>query len=121
MPKIKPIILDLGVFPEVVVVYYGVELDSFMRILSEVDAQAVSQINLNDLDVGGLMLPTSEGIVIWLRESPQKAHSIAALVHEAVHAAMYVHKKLGLSVKYDNDEALAYMIDFIVEGVLATL
>ena len=46
-------------------------------------------------------------IVIW------DEHSLASLVHEAVHAGTYFCKVLGISTSHDEDEPLAYITGWV--------
>ena len=60
----------------------------------------------------GLTASGPNGIVIWI-ESPQY---LGALAHESVHAAKFLFNYKGVQPSNENDEPLAYLVQFIFEN-----
>ena len=71
--------------------YFGVQIDEYAK---------------------GVTLATGNGIIIWI-ESPKY---LGALCHEAVHAAKFLFVQKGVIASNDNDEPLAYLVQFIFEN-----
>lgn len=65
-----------------------------------------------DESARGVTLATGNGIIIWI-ESPKY---LGALCHEAVHAAKFLFVQKGVIASNDNDEPLAYLVQFIFEN-----
>lgn len=53
------------------------------------------------------------GIFIWLPDDKPVPQNISFLTHECVHAANYVFMTRGLKLDLENDEAHAYLIQYI--------
>lgn len=62
----------------------------------------------------GVTLLTSGGIIIWVED--RKAYGV--LAHESVHAAKFLFGMKGIIASNDNDEPLAYMVQWIFESCL---
>jgi hypothetical protein len=44
--------------------------------------------------------------------------NIGTIAHEAVHVAGAICEQLGIPVNAENDETLAYMVDYLVQGTV---
>ena len=44
--------------------------------------------------------------------------SVGVIAHEAVHAASYFCEVLGISTNHDEDEPMAYLVQWVVENTL---
>jgi hypothetical protein len=58
------------------------------------------------------------GSVIWLRDPPKTSEQIAVLCHEALHATARLMDRLRIPLTYSNEEAYAYVMEYIVSEVL---
>lgn len=69
-----------------------------------------------DLDetARGTTISTPSGVIIWIDSSD----SLGALAHESVHAAKFVFSQKGVLASNDNDEPLAYLVQWIFEKCL---
>lgn len=56
------------------------------------------------------------GVLIWIPDT--KVISDAVIVHEATHAALDILNDIGFNLDYENQEPLAYLIQFITECAL---
>lgn len=45
------------------------------------------------------------------------SRSLSVIAHEAVHAAHYIQKSMGIVPDFDNDELTAYIVEYICEKV----
>lgn len=59
----------------------------------------------------GMALNTPAGIVIWI----ESGEAIGACVHECVHAAKFLFAQKGIISSNENDEPLAYMVQWIFD------
>jgi hypothetical protein len=59
----------------------------------------------------GKTLLTNSGVVIWVEKFNLKELDI--LHHECIHAANFVLSKKGVEIDSENDEALAYLSQFV--------
>lgn len=59
----------------------------------------------------GATISNDLGIVIWIRHN--SALGLPDLVHECIHAANYLLSKRGVTVTSKDDEALAYLVQWI--------
>jgi hypothetical protein len=69
-----------------------------------------------DLEVGdsnAKCYDTENGVVIWLRQFDIK--SLGILCHESIHAANFVLSYRGIKINQDDDEALAYLAQWIFQ------
>jgi hypothetical protein len=71
--------------------YFGIEIDAKAR---------------------GLTALGPKGIMIWIESSK----FIGALAHESVHAAKFLFYQKGVTASNENDEPLAYLVQFIFEN-----
>lgn len=60
----------------------------------------------------GVTLITDRGIVIWI----ESKDLYGCLAHEAVHAAKFLFKQKGVISSNENDEPLAYLVQWIFEN-----
>ena len=59
--------------------------------------------------------------VIFLTKWKSDPHWIGTLTHECVHVATHILEKCGVKEKESCDEALAYLIGYLVESFLIAL
>jgi hypothetical protein len=60
----------------------------------------------------GVTMVTEIGIVIWIEEQDL----LGSLAHECVHAAKFLFKQKGVISSNENDEPLAYLVQWIFEN-----
>lgn len=60
----------------------------------------------------GIMIPLDTGIAIWI----DKVEKTGGLVHECVHAANYLFEQKGIRISTKNDEAQAYLVQWIFDN-----
>ncbi len=65
-----------------------------------------------DSSCRGVTMVTESGIVIWIEENTL----LGCLVHECVHAAKFLFKQKGVISSNENDEPLAYLVQWIYEN-----
>lgn len=53
--------------------------------------------------------------VIWINSALSKPQQISTLAHEAVHAANMICQKKGIETSQDNDEMIAYIVEYIMK------
>lgn len=71
--------------------FFNVELDQYCR---------------------GITMTTENGIAIWIQDNVL----IGCLVHECIHAANFLLKQKGVIASHENDEPLAYLVQWIFEN-----
>lgn len=59
--------------------------------------------------------------VIWLPRYDFSVNSFGTLAHECLHVAIRAMNRLGIPVTEDNQEPIAYYLDFLVVGFLTKL
>jgi hypothetical protein len=68
------------------------------------------------VDIGendkGVTMSAPDGIIIWIESDKY----IGALVHESVHAAKFLFSQKGVQASTENDEPLAYMVQYIFDN-----
>ena len=62
----------------------------------------------------GSTISTHGGVIIWI----DSKESLGALAHESVHAAKFLFAQKGIISSNENDEPLAYMVQWIFEKCL---
>lgn len=65
-------------------------------------------------DGQGMTFTCPNGIVIWLKDFSVK--NIDYLLHESVHAANVLLDYKGVAITYKNDEAQAYLIQWVFKN-----
>lgn len=58
---------------------------------------------------------------IWIDPSADKKEKRGTVVHECLHLVTALFHHCGIPVSYENDEAMAYMLDYLTEPVFKTL
>ena len=69
-----------------------------------------------DSKFGGFDGNMYEG-VMWMHDKPD----IFTLCHECSHVAFHVMNEKGIPVSYDNDEGMAYMVEYWFKSVVEAL
>ena len=62
----------------------------------------------------GMAFTTSDGIFIWIKDFTNE--NMGYLCHEAVHAANILFQQRGQKISTKNDEAQAYMVQWIFDN-----
>ena len=69
-----------------------------------------------------LTLKMSTGdCIIFLKEEPKDPFGIGLLVHEIVHASIYILKIVDIEINSRDDEVLAYLVENLVYRVMEWL
>lgn len=62
------------------------------------------------------------GGIVWMPSFKHESiENIATLAHECIHASTYVLDHNGMQVSFDNDEAIAYLMNYYLEYFLGKL
>lgn len=64
----------------------------------------------------GKCLKNEQGVLIWVEKYDLK--NLHVLMHECIHAANYVLHDRGVVTTTDNDEALAYLAEFVFKSCM---
>ncbi|MEW6126736.1 MAG: hypothetical protein AB1757_06835 [Acidobacteriota bacterium] len=112
-------LLKLGLFPYDILVCQGMELD-------EVRVYLERKYHLRTLDheawepgrVGKTLHFGTNQTILWLKNAPTNPSGIATLAHEALHSVIQIYQTMGIPFNADNDEVVAYGVEYIVEQVL---
>ena len=96
--------LTLDIFPSPIILVYAPTFEDCSKILRE--SYSLS-IDFND-DARAITQLIDGHVVIFL---PQDSHSEdeTILVHETLHAAIAVLRRIGAEISYDNQEMMAYL------------
>lgn len=68
-------------------------------------------LGLDSGGAGGLTVLKEDSIFIWVEQ--QKGEGVSHLVHECQHATNFTLGTRGVKIKHNNDEAQAYLIQWI--------
>ena len=125
-PTQKPIldIISLGMLPHDVLIGIGMSGKEFREQLEKRTTAKILESDRDYFDsiddTSGRTLQTDNGVVyLWLKEHPTTPKAIATLAHEATHAIHLVFKYRGIEYDPDeNDEMLAYGVQFLVRTIL---
>lgn len=60
-------------------------------------------------------------IVIYLKSGDMQTKNLGTMVHEATHAANFLFDHCGIRADLDNDEPLAYLVDWIFRQIIGAV
>lgn len=69
--------------------------------------------DISNISLGRSAFLDSGQVVLWMPNSKDKA----TLAHEIFHIVCYIMEKVGISLRYESEEAYAYLIGFITDKV----
>lgn len=61
----------------------------------------------------GMTVTRKQGIIIWVKDNKRTNQNLSDLHHECIHAASYILHDRGVKASFSNDEAQAYLSQFI--------
>lgn len=118
----------LGMLPYSVVVCWGLSLQEARSYLEKhyvVDLLEDEKVGFEVASgkrVGGRCINIrTGGVFIWLDLPPRTVLGISNLAHEAVHAIGFCMERAGIPFTHENDEMIAYGVDFLVAEVLSDI
>ena len=97
---------------------YGFKFHFFLGLTEDEVNQYLRERKSDEIELDGCFgtcWQDKDHIFIWLKEEPKKKTLVARLHHEVGHATNYVAKARGIKLCPDNDEALAYLSQWIFE------
>jgi hypothetical protein len=105
------------IYPFDIMVSIGEDMDK-LRDRLVANGNTVEDIG-SSLDLGNtvrgryIMLPSNQSVIIlkWL---PRKSDLLSTIAHESFHATHSIMDKIGMDLSYNNDEAFAYLLGYIV-------
>ena len=112
----KPIEIPIAIYGTQVVVFFGTaqEFSVFTKRMFNWEAS-------DDVGAGcEITLENPSGCLVTLmRIGPHKdSHVVSSIIaHESVHAAMDILGIRGVEMSYESQEALAYLVDYLVQEI----
>lgn len=56
--------------------------------------------------------------IIWLNRPPITPETIGTLAHETYHGILQIYNTMGVPISMENDEVVAYAMQYVIEEVL---
>lgn len=119
--NIKPLFkfISLDVIPHDICIGIGMDYQTLRKRFTKHTGLELSNREVADSTQGSTSAISGGGTLIWLRRHPTTPETIAYLAHEATHAVHFVFSHHGIEYNpHENDEMLAYGVQFLVKTVL---
>jgi hypothetical protein len=113
--------IDVDVFKDALHLVWPVNRSTAENICSKM-GWSMEIGDLKELEVSdGLAIRGSFGSIIFLREWNNTPHFIGVLAHECVHVAADILSDKGISEVAGKEEAMAYLVDYLVCTAISEL
>ncbi len=112
--------VDWVIFPFHILVCLGSTREDILKKLKSLGYEVSDKENdvINMYGLGRCIILGNGGTILWLRDYPKSAQSLATITHEVFHAVYFVLDKVGIKISDDSDELVAYMQGYLVEKIL---
>ena len=88
---------------------------------SHFKADPVAEVDVDNADGGAIITLTYDCgklWILWLSKSNDKNNLIPGLAHEIFHLAGRILKDRGIELNVDNDEPMAYLIEYLTAIIM---
>lgn len=120
---LEPFVIDMEVFPVVIMVYFGDNESKIRKALADsgIEDKELREVIYEPSREGNTYLFKDGQILIWVYDDDMTPHNFCTIIHEADHAIDYMMELLSIPRDGSTSEVHAYGLEYVISCIMNQL